>query len=541
MRVGSAWRTALGYSPTDLVGRPFSDVVHPEDVGPTLAELDLLIAGGLVATFENRCRGADGEYRWLRWNAAADAERQTIFALAIDVSDRKRFEAEVARRALRDELTGLPNRALFVDRVDYALAHLARRSSHVAVILLDIDDFHVVNDTLGRAAGDAVLVEIARRLVDAVRTSDTVARFGSDQFAVLCTDTDESAVLEIAERLAAAVSAPLVASGRSLVLTASTGVAVERSPRVGEMLVGDADVALHRATASGSGRVEFFDRELRAESVRRMELEVGLRRAIEHGELTLVYQPIIDLAEGRALAFEALVRWQHPERGLLSPAIFVPLAEESGLIAPLGEYVLEAACAEATRWAGASANPPAIAVNVSPRQLADPELVSVVSRALESARLEPSRLWLEVTESAVLANLDASLETLAILHGLGVQIAIDDFGEGQSSLSQLTALTPVSILKIGAPFVAKVDERTSRGRAVVEAMLNLGRAIGLRTIAEGVERPEQVTALEELGCAAAQGFHFGRPEPPAMLPRWLEPGAFAKSRLEAQRNGVRDA
>jgi EAL domain-containing protein (putative c-di-GMP-specific phosphodiesterase class I) len=299
------------------------------------------------------------------------------------------------------------------------------------------------------------------------------------------------------------------------------GVAIVGTPRVGEMLVADAEVALHRASATRSGNVEFFDRRLRTESASRLELRGALRAAIARGELALLYQPVVDIAENRALAFEALVRWHHPDKGLLSPAHFIPLAEESGLIALLGGYVLKAACAEAARWDAGDRRAPAVTVNVSRRQLADRGLVRAVGEALAEAGLEPSRLWLEVTESAMLQDLNTSIETLSELHGLGVQIAIDDFGEGQSSLSQLTALTPVSILKIGAPFTAEVADRGSRSRAVVEALLGLGQAIGLQAVAEGVENAAQLAALEELRCPAAQGFHLGRPQPAATVRDWL--------------------
>lgn len=531
-RVGLAWETALGHSADEMVSRQFIEFVHPDDAGATLTAFAALMEGGKIASFQNRYRSADGEYHWLRWNAAADLETGTIYAVATDVSATKQFAEEVERRSLRDELTQLPNRALFIDRVDTALAQLARRSSHVAVVLIDVDEFHVVNDTLGRRAGDEVLVEISRRLCHAVRASDTVARFGADQFAILCTDIDETAVLEVAERIAAGISDPLEIRGRSLVLTASTGVAVADSARVGEMLVADADVALHRASSDGGDRIEFFDRALRQESAARMELQLALRVAIAEGELTLVYQPVVDLNTDEAIAFEALVRWRHPERGLLSPAVFIPLAEETGLITALGAWVLQAACREAARWPGRNGGraAPAVAVNVSARQLADPDLVYAVAHALEAARLDPGRLCLEVTETAVLANLEESVEILSTLQGLGVRIALDDFGEGQSSLSQLNQLGPVSVLKIGAPFVAQVDEPGSRGGAVVEAMLGLGRAIGLQTIAEGVETPAQLCALRALGCAAAQGYFLARPQPAGMIDRWLEPYAFAPPR-----------
>jgi diguanylate cyclase (GGDEF)-like protein len=518
LRLGAGW-ASLGYAQTELLRHRLFELIHPDVLPETLSRYRTLRAPGSV-TFVGRCCTADGGYRWLRWSAVSDGE--TVTALAVDIGEQRTAQAELAERALRDPLTALPNRAVFVDRVDYALAQLARTDTHVAVILFDIDDFHVMNDSFTRAGGDRVLIVAAVRLCNAVRGSDTVARVGADEFGVLCSDTNEGAVLEIAERLAGAVAAPLTFRGRTLALSVSAGVAIEGKPRLGEMLVADAEVALHRATATGARGIEFFDRELRAESARRLELRVALQGAAERGELTLVYLPVVQLGSGEALAFEALVRWNHPERGLLSPGDFIPMAEETGLITEVGTWVLEAACAEAAGWAKMNGGKaPAVAVNVSRRQLGDPDFVYTVAQALERAQLEPARLWLEVTESAVLADLDGSLATLTALDGFGVEIAIDDFGEGQSSLSQLVALTPVSILKIGTPLTVHVTEHGSRGRAVVEALLQLGDAIGLRLVVEGVETEAQLHALEELGCPAAQGYHFERPQPVAALGRWL--------------------
>ena len=513
-QVGVGWEPALGHPAEAMTGRRFIDFVHPDDVAPTTAVFEAVLAGNKVVEFENRYRTAAGGYRWLRWNAASDPTAETIYAVATDVSSARELQESVSRRALCDQLTGLPNRVLFTDRVDTALAQLARRSSHVAVLLLDVDDFHVVNVTLGRGAGDEVLLELAQRLRRAVRASDTAARVGPDEFAVLYTDIDEAAVLEVAQRIAAELSLPVNVRGRELVLTASIGVAVAETPRVADMLIADADAALRRAIAEGAGRIEIFDRALRAESLARMELQLELRSAIHDGELTLHYQPVIDLTSNDVIAFEALVRWRHPRRGLLAPNLFVPLAEETGLITELGAWVLEAACREAVRWTSDGNPPPAVAVNVSARQLADPDLVYAVARALESTRLPAERLWLEVTETAVLDDLDESLETLGVLDRLGVSIALDDFGEGQSSLSHLEMLTPVSVLKISARFIASADNPRSRGAATVEAVIGLGRSIGLRTVAEGVETSEQLAALRATGCSAAQGFLFARPQPP---------------------------
>jgi diguanylate cyclase (GGDEF)-like protein/PAS domain S-box-containing protein len=521
-RVGAGWGPALGYSASELLEQPFADFVHPDDVDGTMVVYDALMTGKPVVDFENRYRAKDGDYRWLRWSATADLENRRISALAIDITAQKLFEAEVARQALRDELTGLPTRAVFLDRVDRALAHLERHSSALAVVLLDLNDFGAVNDTLGRATGDNWLCESARRLERAVRASDTVARVGADEFGVLCVDSDAHSATEIAERLAAVVAEPVVISGRALVQTASSGVAVAETPRMGEMLVADAELALHRAMEGDAQHLAIFDREFRTQSVRRMQLREGLRHASERGELELAYQPIVGLADGRAHALEALVRWRHPELGLLNPGEFIALAEQSGLIIGLGTWVLRTACEEATGWRGGEGEPPGVAVNVSPHQLADPDFLYTVALALEASGLDPGRLWLEVTESAVLAHLDDTVETLSVLRALGVEIALDDFGEGYSSLSQLRVLTPISILKIGAPFVQVLEEDVLRSRAIVAAIITLARSLELPTVGEGVETAGQMRVLRALGCDSAQGVHLARPMGKDQLAEWLE-------------------
>lgn len=521
-RVGAGWEPALGYSPSELIEQPFVDFVHPDDVDATAAVYEGLTGGKPVVEFENRYRARDGEYRWLRWSATADLQNGTISALAVDVTAQKLFDAEVARQALRDELTGLPTRAVFLDRVDRALAHLERHSSALAVVLLELNDFGAVNDTLGRATGDDLLRAIARRLERAVRATDTVARVGADQFGVLCVDSDARGATEIAERLAGVIAEPVVLAGRALVQTATSGVAVAETPRMGEMLVADAELALHRAMAGDAQHLAVFDREFRTQSVRRMQLREGLRHAGERGELELAYQPIVGLADDRAHALEALVRWRHPDFGLLNPGEFIALAEQSGLIIGLGGWVLQTACEAATGWRSGDGQRPAVAVNVSPHQLADPDFLYTVARALEASGLDPGRLWLEVTESAVLAHLDETVETLSVLRALGVEVALDDFGEGYSSLSQLRVLTPISILKIGAPFVQVLEEDTLRSRAIVAAIITLARSLGLPTVGEGVETAGQLRVLKALRCDSAQGFHLARPMGKEQLAEWLE-------------------
>jgi EAL domain-containing protein (putative c-di-GMP-specific phosphodiesterase class I) len=337
---------------------------------------------------------------------------------------------------------------------------------------------------------------------------------------VLCPGVDEAVALTIVERLAGAISEPLVVRGRTLTQTASAGIAIADTPRLGEMVVADAELAVHRASAGAPGGVEFFARELRAASARRLELREALRHATARDEFELDYQPVVASDTRTAIALEALVRWRHPRLGRLAPGEFIPLAEQSGQIAAVGAWVLRSACTEAAHWAGMPAAP-AVAVNISPHQLADPGLVGTVAAALEASGLAPERLWLEVTESAVLAHPAAALKTLATLRELGVEVALDDFGEGHSSLSQLGLLSPVSVLKLGTPFVHALGPGAQRARAIVDAVTTLARTLGLRTVAEGVERPEQLHELTVLGCDAVQGFLLGRPRPAHELGSWL--------------------
>jgi diguanylate cyclase (GGDEF)-like protein len=435
--------------------------------------------------------------------------------------ERKRAEVALAHQALHDALTGLPNRALFLDRLKLALARSERRHSSVAVLFLDLDRFKLINDSLGHEAGDRVLVDVGARLASALRPGDTVARFGGDEFTALCEDVpSERAVLTIAERMAAAVGMPFALDGdeADTFLTASIGIAMAegdaRDEALAESLVRDADAAMYRAKERGKSRVELFDARLRERAVRRLSIESALHRALDRKELVLHYQPQIDLASGRIISWEALVRWQHPERGLLEPVEFISVAEETGLIVALGAWVLEEACRQADRWTSMPGTlcAPEMGVNLSARQLTQPELLDVVTQALQQASLDPARLCLEVTESVVMEDASASERTLAVLREMGVQLAIDDFGSGYSALSSLKRFR-VDVLKIDRAFVAELGGDSADG-PIMAAIIDLTHALGLRSVGEGVERPDQLAVLRTLGCDVGQGFYFGRPAPP---------------------------
>ncbi len=427
--------------------------------------------------------------------------------------ERAAREADAIHRALHDPLTGLPNRDLFADRLEKTLARVRRGGSRPAVLIADLDQFKLINDSLGHPAGDELLRLLAPRLAGALRATDTVARFGGDEFVVLCDGVeDEAHAMALASRLAAVLEAPVDVAGTQVVVSASVGVSVAEPGSDVESLVRDADAALYRAKARGRGRCALFDAALRAEVTERLDLETTLRAALASGALALHYQPVVDLATGVPRAFEALMRWTHPERGSVAPDEFIPIAEESGLIVPMGRWALHEACRFATSPAGAGLP---ISVNLAARQLAYPGLVADVESALDAAGLEPGHLWLELTESALLDDDDAPLATLNELKALGVRLVIDDFGTGYSSLAYLQRF-PLDALKVDRAFVSQMTE-DGRAAALVQAVVTMTRALGLQVIPEGIETEAQRDALLELGCTYGQGYLFGRPAPAGEL------------------------
>ena len=471
------------------------------------------------ADVEARFRRADGTAGWALWRhsliASGDAERYV--SQCIDISERKDAEHRLAYQAHHDVLTGLPNRNQFVRRLADTLADAAPGKGHVAVCYVDLDNFKVINDSLGHAAGDELLMMAADRLARVLRPGDVVARLGGDEFTVLLRDVaDEGDALAVAERLVDALRPPFVLDGDKRFLTASVGLTVAGDPDTEpDDMLRDADIAMYRAKEEGKSRCALYDDSLRERSIERLELEGGLRSALERGELKLAYQPEVSLATGGIVAVEALLRWHHPAHGVISPARFVPIAEQSGLIVPIGAWVLGEACRTAAGWRRElGADDLTIAVNLSPRQLSASDLVDTVGDALASADLPPSALCLEVTETALMADMDMAIEALGRLKAIGVRVAIDDFGIGYSSLMHLKQLLPVDVLKIDKSFVDGLVERPE-DRAIVEAVVRLATALDVEAIAEGVESAGQADALRSLSCGFAQGFHFARPGDPA--------------------------
>jgi diguanylate cyclase (GGDEF)-like protein/PAS domain S-box-containing protein len=519
-------------------GADMIELVDPRDRPQVEAAVARALGSGGEFRVDHRVRHPDGGERWVATVGEVVPDPggpPRIIGVSVDITARKRAEAELAHRALHDPLTGLPNRALFLDRVGVALGRLSRTGGAVVVAFCDLDHFKVHNDSLGHAAGDLLLRAAAQRLVDVFGPQDTVARVGGDEFAVAC-ELDGSggavrAAEQVAERIAAALAAPVNAGGRAFQLGATTGVVVARDPGADAAgLLRDAGVAMVRAKERDRGGFEIFEPAMRARAVRRLEEELALRRAVERGELVLHYQPAVAVATGEVLGVEALLRWANPGVGLIGPAEVVPLAEETGLILPIGRWVLEEACRTVAAWRGADGRPLDVAVNVSARQLVRAELVGQVAAALESSGLSPERLCLEITESTLMHDAEGVLGGLRTLRAMGVRIAIDDFGTGYSSLAYLRRF-PVSAVKIDRGFVAELG-REVEDEAIVRAVLMLARSLEIEAIAEGVEVEAQRGRLEALGCRVAQGYLWCPPLPADDLLAWLA------SRGPSARNGT---
>jgi diguanylate cyclase (GGDEF)-like protein len=450
-------------------------------------------------------------------------------AIVRDVTERRRAQEKLAHQALHDSLTGLPNRTLVLDRIGQALARSARHDWSVGVLFFDLDRFKVVNDSLGHSAGDALLVLVVDRLRALLRPGDTMARLGGDEFLIVCEEIDGlTHARQLAERLTRALKPPFNLGEREVFATASMGIAVGRGPAATpESLLRDADAAMYRAKERGRARFEVFDEDMRAQAMRRLDTEHAMPRALEREEFRILYQPIVSLTDGTMKGVEALVRWEHPEHGLISPAEFVPIAEDNGLIVSIGSWVLREALEQAARW---QRETPArrdlrVTVNLSARQLQDPGLPFAVGTALEELVLDPSALTLEITESVLMSDRDVSLARLLDLKFLGVRLAIDDFGTGYSSLAYLQRF-PLDVLKVDKAFVDGVAHGPEEA-ALAAAIVRLGHSLHLETVAEGVEHAEQVPHLRKLGCDEAQGFLFARPVPAEQIPALLEPGHFA--------------
>ena len=474
---------------------------------------------GRVSEFEAQIKQSDSEPIWIEINAQAvsgtDGETSHIAGTIEDVSKRKSSEEKLLRDALHDKLTGLPNRALFMERLGRSMARLRRMPEYqFAVLFVDLDRFKIVNDSLGHQAGDQLLQMTSRKLEACLRPGDTVARMGGDEFAILLDDTESlTASTQVAERIQKRLSMPFSIGNQEIFTTASIGI-VEGTPRYVEPedLLRDADMAMYKAKQSGKAHHEVFDAAMKARANTELQLESDLRRAVQRNEFKLEYQPIVSLNSGRIAGFEALVRWRHPERGTISPGDFVPLAEETGLILPLGRWALREACRQVSVWQKTlrgTSGPVTMAVNLSARQFAQPDLVRYVEGILRQTKVDPRYLKLEITESIIMGNVDAATAMLLQFKELGIKLSIDDFGTGYSSLSYLHKF-PISSLKIDRSFVSRMDV-SDDNEQIVRTIVQLAHNLNMDVIAEGVETADQLHHLRSLEAEYGQGYYFGGP------------------------------
>jgi diguanylate cyclase (GGDEF)-like protein/PAS domain S-box-containing protein len=469
---------------------------------------------------------------WLEahYSPVRDSQGEVVgaFGVAIDVTERKQAEDRLSHLALHDGLTGLPNRTLFLDRLAHALARARRDRSRCLVLFVDLDRFKRINDSLGHRAGDQILLETADRIANALRSDDSVARLGGDEFTVLCEGIhDEREALRIAEKVTDELGHLYDVQDGELFISASIGVALSEPDSTPEQLLRDADAAMYRAKTHGRARIELFDEVSRTQTVDRLALESAMHGALEREEFKLVFQPKVSLMSGRVTGFEALLRWEHPDRGMMLPSEFISVAEDSGQIVPIGRWVIENAARQAAEWAVARDDgiPPLMCINLSARQFAQPDIVEVVDEALAVTGCDPGSLCLEITESVVMEQTHATIAVLDRLKDLGVRLAIDDFGTGYSSLGYLQRFR-IDFLKIDRSFVERLAT-DSEQYAIVDAIVRLAQALGLGVIAEGVETPAQVQALRELGCELVQGFLFARPQPAEEAAKLLDIDEFA--------------
>ena len=514
--VSDSVERVLGHRADALVGSALLDGVHEAD-RPKLAAALTQLAGrpGTEMVVAFRLRHRDRGWRFTEStmrNLLDDPAVRGIVLNTRDVSEHRALEDELTHQAFHDPITGLPNRALFLDRTDRALQRAALVGGETWALCLNVDGFKYVNDTFGHAVGDELLVAVSERVARCVRPADTVARFGADEFGVLVEDGDVEVVETVAARILAALESPFPVADVRLTLAMSIGLASSGGQLHGSgELVRNADVAMSMAKSRGGGRFALFDDSMHEAVLARVEMEVDLRLAVDRQQLFLEYQPVVDLVTGQTVGAEALLRWRHPTRGVVPPLEFVPLAEETGLIVEIGRWVLAEACREARHWVDrhADAGPLVVAVNLSTRQFERPGLVEEVAHALEASGLPPHLLSLEITESLLMGDLEAARAVLLELKALGVSVAIDDFGTGYSSLAYLRRL-PIDTIKVDRSFVeglGKGPEDSALARAVVK----LARSLRLRTIAEGVEEPIQLEELRAMGCNCAQGYRFARP------------------------------
>jgi diguanylate cyclase (GGDEF)-like protein/PAS domain S-box-containing protein len=514
----------LGYDESELLGQNWFDVIVPEaDRDTTRSVFKGLMAGDVESTeeYENHVVSKTGEQRLISWHNTVlrDEQGRTAGMLSSgeDITERRKAQERVVYLAYHDQLTGLPNRAMLTDHLTVAVARSRRTAVSAALLCLDLDDFKLVNDSLGHAVGDELLLAVTRRLDGVKRDGDVLARAGGDEFFLLLPDLPEDGegpALAAAQRVAAAFQEPFDVAGAELHVSTSVGVSLHpRDAADADELLRHSDAAMYQAKRDARAGYALYRRD-KDDPLERLSLTARLRKSVKRAELVLHYQPIFTLPEGRPVAVEALLRWHDPERGLVGPTEFIPAAEDTGLIEPIGGWVLDELCRQAAEWRSLGLSPK-LSVNVSPRELRRPEYAGTLARALERHAVEPSRVMIEVTESVAMGEAGAARKLIAELHEIGVGIAIDDFGEGFSSLSRLREL-PVQQLKIDRSFMRDVPVKEGPS-AVITAIIRLAEALGRQVVAEGVESEEQREFLVRQGCPLAQGFHLCRPLPPEQV------------------------
>jgi diguanylate cyclase (GGDEF)-like protein/PAS domain S-box-containing protein len=545
--VSPSMASVFGHDPAALVGTRLTALVHPDDALTAqqfLLELSRAAPADLGATagvLKREWRVAHASGGWMTADTVGTnlVHEPRIGGLVLntrDVTEQSVIKEQYMHQAFHDPLTDMANRSLFLYQVGHALARAQRQSQAVTVMFIDLDNFKTVNDSLGHAAGDRLLVEAARRLATCVRGSDLIARLGGDEFAVLLEETrDVTEALQVAERVGTAFARPFVLAGKEVFVTSSIGIARTEHGETSDELVRNADLAMYVAKQRGKGQSVLFEPRMHAAALQLLDMQADLSRAIDLDEFFLVYQPIVELATGHVIGAEALVRWRSPERGVVPPGVFIPLAEDTGLIVAIGRWVLRRACREARRWTEERRVPVRISVNLSGRQLQSQEIVEDVRQALEESGLDASQLVLELTESMAMQNTDLTMARLTALKALGVAIAIDDFGTGYSSLSYLQRF-PVDILKIDKAFV-DVVEQGADGSVLATAIVGLSETLRMTAVAEGIETESQRQKLLSLGCEFGQGYLFApalsteefwplllsRGARAAVAPRWRRP------------------
>ena len=514
----NTFASMLGYNRADLAGTPLKRLYARSEESDELGSL--LASAGTLNSVEIELRRADGMPLWVLQNLVL-VDSGVVHATVVDISDRKRAEEQIEFHAYHDVLTHLPNRKLFTDRLRHSMTRSKRTGRSVAVMFIDIDHFKTVNDTLGHTAGDELLLEMARRLRECVREDDTVARLGGDEFTVILAELREPEdAVNVAQKILERVEVPVTIGNMPIVVTASIGISLYPADGMDpESLLRNADSAMYRAKESGRNTYQLCTGEMKQRAMERLSLEARLRTAIRDDQLVLAYQPQINLVTGRTIGVEALVRWNDPDRGVVMPASFIPIAEESRLIVPLGAWVLRTACRQIKEWHDRGSGPIRIAVNLSARQFAQQDLVEMVRSALGEVNLDPSHLELEITETTAMQNAEITVDVLRALRDIGVGISIDDFGMGYSSLNYLKRF-PLTAVKIDRAFVHDLvsDEGDA---AIVSAVIGMARSLRLRVIAEGVETAEQFAFLRGRNCDEGQGYYFGRPTTPDEVSRAL--------------------